>query len=376
VRILCLGSGRSIHVVRWVRAIASRGHDVYFATQAKLREPIPECAGVEILPKSGVLGYLLNVRAFRRLTERLRPDVIHVHYATGYGMLARLAAGSAPIVLTVYGSDVLDFPQLGRWQRALLIKNLRNARVITSASRTMADVVSELLPAANVVVVPFGVDTSKFRPRLQTSSAETPVVGTVKAMDPVYGIDTLLRAFSQLPGRGVQRMKLVIGGCGPALSDLRSLSDELGIAGDVTFLGDIPHDEVPRVLSTFTIYAALSRSESFGVAVIEASACGIPVVATRIGGLSEVVREGVTGLLVPPEDSRSAADAIARLLGDPRERSAMGVAGRDFVRKTYEWDSCVDAMLEVYRVACEPAVRTAQQVPGVSGTRSRVSIDA
>lgn len=168
----------------------------------------------------------------------------------------------------------------------------------------------------------------------------------------------------------------MIGGCGPAISDLRALSDELGIAGDVTFLGDVPHDEVPRVLSTFTVYAALSRSESFGVAVAEASACGIPIVATRVGGLSEVVREGVTGLLVPPEDARAAADAIARLVADSRERSEMGVAGRDFVRKTYEWDLCVDSMLEVYRVACEPAARSRQQVPGVSGTRPGVSIDA
>jgi glycosyltransferase involved in cell wall biosynthesis len=376
VRILYLGSGRSIHVIRWVRAIAARGHDVYFATQAKLREPIPECAGVEILPNSGVLGYLFNVRAFRRLTERLRPDVIHVHYATGYGMLARLAAGSAPIVLTVYGSDVLDFPHLGRWHRALLIKNLRSARVITSASRAMADAIRELLPAAKIFVVPFGVDTSKFRPILQASSADALIVGTVKGLDPVYGVDLLLRAFSLLPRRGTQPLKLVIGGCGPAMSDLRALSEKLGIARDVTFLGDVPHDEVPRVLGTFTVYAALSRRESFGVAVAEASACGIPIVATRVGGLPEVVLDGVTGLLVPPEDARAAADAIARLLADSQARSAMGMAGRDFVRKTYKWDLCVDAMLEVYRVACEPAARSRQELPGVSATRSRVSIDA
>lgn len=204
MRILYLGSGRSIHVVRWVRAIAARGHDAYLATQDKLCEPIPECAGVEILPSSGVRGYLLNVRAFRRLTERLRPDVVHVNYATGYGMLARLAGGSAPIVLTVYGSDVLEFPRIGRWHRALLIGNLRNARVITSASRALADAVSELLPAAKVVVVPFGVDTSKFRPILQTPSADALVVGTVKGLDPVYGIDLLLRAFSLLPRYGAQ----------------------------------------------------------------------------------------------------------------------------------------------------------------------------
>lgn len=376
MRILYLGSGRSIHVVRWVRAIAARGHDVYLATQDELREPIPECAGVRILPSSGARGYILNVPAVRRLTTRLRPDLVHANYATGYGLLARLAGGSAPVVLTVYGTDVLEFPHKGRWHRSLLIGNLRNARVITSASKAMADAVSDLLAAAKVVVVPFGVDTTSFRPIRQTSSADVLIVGTVKALDHAYGIDTLLRAFSLLPRRGGQPLRLVIGGDGPALSELRALSDELSITGDVTFLGDVPHDEVPRVLGTFTVYAALSRSESFGVAVAEASACGIPVVATSVGGLPEIVRDGVTGFLVPPEDPRAAADAIARLLADPGERSAMGLAGRDFVRRTYEWESCVDAMLEVYRVACETPTRVHQRAPGVSGTRPKVSIDA
>jgi len=291
-------------------------------------------------------------------------------------MLARLAGGSAPIVLTVYGSDVLEFPHIGKWHRALVIQNLRNARVITSASTALADAVRALLPAAKVVVVPFGVDTSKFRPIVQASSGDALIVGTVKGLDPVYGIDVLLRAFSLLPRDSAQPVKLVIGGSGPATADLHALSEKLGIAGDVTFLGDIPHDEVPRVLSTFAVYAALSRRESFGVAVAEASACGIPVVATRVGGLPEVVREGVTGLLVPSGDTQAAADAIARLLADPQERSAMGNAGTDFVRNTYEWDLCVDAMLEVYRAACEPAARSYQQFLGVSGTQPRVSIDA
>ena len=94
-----------------------------------------------MLPFSGSLGYLLNVAAFRRLALRVEPDVVHVNYATGYGTLARLAAVSAPVVLTVFGSDVLDFPRSGRWHRELLVGNLRSARVITSASRAMAAIV-------------------------------------------------------------------------------------------------------------------------------------------------------------------------------------------------------------------------------------------
>jgi glycosyltransferase involved in cell wall biosynthesis len=331
---------------------------------------------VETLPFSGPLGYLLNVGAFRRLARRVRPDVVHVNYATGYGTLARLAAVRVPVVLTVFGSDVMDFPRGGRWHRALVIGNLRIARVITSASRAMADVVRALLPDADVAVVPFGVDTSKFRPIAQSSSADVPVVGTVKGLDPVYGIDVLLRAFSLLPRAGNKSVKLVIAGSGGALADLRALSDELGITDDVTFLGDVPHDQVPQVLNTFTVYAALSRREGFGVSAAEASACGIPIVVTGVGGLPETVQDGITGFLVPPEDPRAAADAIGRLLADPQERSAMGLAGRDFVRKTFEWDTCVDTMLDVYRAASDPEISPHKRGPGLSASRRRVSIDA
>jgi len=330
---------------------------------------------VELLPHSGARGYLLNVAATRRLTARLRPDLTHAHYATGYGTLAHLAAGSVPVVLSVYGTDVLQFPHLGWLQRALLTRNLRKARVITSASKALAQAVTELVSTATVAVVPFGVDTSEFRP-IQTTPGDALIVGTVKGLDPLYGIDILLRAFSALPRHGSQPLKLVVGGTGPAEKDLRALSEKLGIAEASTFLGDVPHAEVPRVLNTFSVYAALSRSESFGVAVAEASACGIPVVATRIGGLSEVVQDRVTGLLVPPEDPQAAADAIAGLLADPKERSRMGAAGRDFVRTTYEWESCVDAMLEVYRAACNGLPASRQQAPVLSATRRRVSIDS
>ncbi len=108
---------------------------------------------------------------------------------------------------------------------------------------------------------------------------------------------------------------------------------------------------MPAELNKLDVYVALSRthSESFGVAVIEASACGLPVVVADVGGLPEVVERDLTGFIVPPNDPAAAAKAIARLIGDGQLRRRMGDAGRAHVAAHYEWSACVDRALALFR---------------------------
>lgn len=379
MRLVYLGSGRSIHTVRWVRGLARRGHEVHLVTQQPLREPVPECASVSLLPIAGPLGYLLNWWALRRLVRRVRPDVLHVNYATGYGTLARLAAVRVPTVLTVWGSDVHEFPERGPLFRALVARNLGAAAVVTSASEAMARAVRALRPGVRVVVVPFGVDTGTFRPpSTPVAPGAERVVGTVKGLAPVYGIDLLLRAFAAArgPSDSAAPPRLVIAGEGAGRPELEALARTLGIADAVTFVGDVSHARVPALLGSFTVFVALSRCESFGVAVVEASACGVPVVVTAVGGLPEVVQPGVTGEIVPPEDVAAAARAIRALLDDPVRAVAMGRAGRAFVQRHFEWDACVDRMVAVFEeVAGAAAAGGALPGTGVTGAARRISID-
>jgi glycosyltransferase involved in cell wall biosynthesis len=128
----------------------------------------------------------------------------------------------------------------------------------------------------------------------------------------------------------------------------RELIHRLGIADRVTVSGSVPHAEVPATLRRFDVYAMPSLSESFGVAALEASSCGVPVVASSVGGTPEVIRHGETGFLVPPCDPTALADALAELLREPERRHAMGRAGRAFVKGHYEWATCVDRMEALY----------------------------
>jgi len=176
-------------------------------------------------------------------------------------------------------------------------------------------------------------------------------VGTVKALEPPYGVDILIRSFAIVAKKyhGFKRLRLVIAGDGALRKELEREARALGIDSQVSFLGAIPYLKVPDLLATFSIFCALSLSESFGVAVLEASACQVPVVVTNVGGLPEVVQDKVTGLIVAPRDIEAAAGAISLLIDNPDLRRSFGSAGRKFVMENYEWSENAKRMEEVYK---------------------------
>lgn len=352
MKVVLLAPAGVLHTQRWAEALAGRGIEVVLASQHDPGGwPVPPGVRVMRLPKAGPSGYFRNVGALRTLLRRERPALLNAHYASGYGTMAALA-GFHPLLLSVWGSDVYDFPNQGRIQRWLLCRNLRKADAVASTSEAMAGQVRRLVPERqNVFITPFGVDTARFAPRAEGHAGF--VVGTVKTLAPKYGIDILIRAFAERAGRfpavdEPQDARLVIVGDGPERGTLESLCRALGIECRVRFVGAVAHDDVARWLHGFDVYVAVSRldSESFGVAVIEASACGLPVVVSDAGGLPEVVVDGQTGIVVPRDDPAALAAALERLAADPALRRRLGVAGRARVQQHYEWSRCVDRMVE------------------------------
>ena len=360
MRLALLGPANSIHFQRWASALCERGHALCLISQHRCaRELLPERAQVSWLPHAGGAGYLLNAWALRRLLGRWRPDLLNVHYASGYGTTAALS-GYAPSVLSVWGSDVYDFPQHGALQAWLIRRNLRHATAIASTSHAMADRVRRLTPErSRISVTPFGVDLRQFAPDPSVRPAAARgvlTIGTVKTLAPKYGLDLLLRAYAALlqdeavVAQALPMRLLIVGG-GPQREALQALAGALGVAAQTEFVGPVEHPQVPRWLHELDIYAAPSRldSESFGVAVIEASACGLPVVVSDAGGLPEVVRDGVTGLVVPRDDVPALTHALRRLVLDAALRRTLGSQGREHVQREYEWSQCVLHMEDCYR---------------------------
>ena len=355
-RIALLGPAISIHLQRWAQALAARGHAVCVLTQDPCeRGLLPANADIIVLPHRGLRGYFQNAWAARRALKAWRPDIVNAHYASGYGTTAMLC-GVRPVLLSVWGADVYDFPYEGALKGRLVRANLRSATAIASTSHAMARQVQRLVPEiAEIAVTPFGVDVTRFAPLPGRRAADCITLGTVKTLAPKYGVDLLLRAFAGLLGderiRALARpCRLLIVGDGPQRAELQALAAQLGVAERTEFAGAVPHAAVPDWLNRLDIYAAPSRldSESFGVAIIEAGACALPVVVSDVGGLPEVVCDGETGFVVPREDAAALQAALTRLVLDAPLRERLGTQGRAHVAAAYDWNHCVDLMEQAY----------------------------
>ncbi|TPG12974.1 glycosyltransferase family 4 protein [Sphingomonas koreensis] len=357
MKVLLLAGGGSIHTTRWANALSQAGVSVVLATQQPVTLPLDAGIKTYRLPFSGRAGYFLNTFALRRIWDAEQPDVVNAHYASGYGTTARLS-GCRPFLLSVWGSDVYHFPNKSGLHRWWLRGNLAAATRVASTSVAMAAETRRVAPDLNeIAITPFGVDTELFVPQEKQSAAENAIViGTVKTLAPVYGIDILIESFALLKEglsseapRLAEKLRLRIVGDGPQKSMLEDLVDRRGLWAITRFVPKVAHAEVPGELAKLDIYAALSRGESFGVAVLEAGACQLPVVVSDVGGLPEVVIDGQTGLIVPGENPRSAADALKRLVLDSDLRCALGDAARDHVEKHYSWHGNVARMIEIFK---------------------------
>lgn len=361
MKILFLSNAASIHTVRWVNALSKRGHEVHLvfkADDAPTTNLISDPVILHRLNYPGTKGYFLNARQTKKLFNAIKPDIVNAHFASGYGTLARLA-GLTPLLLSVWGSDVYDFPYQSKLKMKLLVGNLRYATAIASTSESMARQVQTLLnaKAKKIFITPFGVDLVKFSHGPgDFKDPATIVIGNIKSLKTVYGLDYFIKAIGILKQNLEtihrddlsEKIRALIYGEGIIRGDLEGLVKELGLQDTVVFGGEIPNSEVPAALRTFDIFCATSDRESFGVSIVEAMAMGLPVVATDASGFKEVVVDGVTGMIVERKNPQMIAQALQTLILNHQLRVEFGKNGRKRVEAVYDWENNVSEMLRIY----------------------------
>ena len=174
------------------------------------------------------------------------------------------------------------------------------------------------------------------------------VIGTTARLSPEKGLSYLIEAFARLRDRYGDLVQLRIAGEGPERRALEQQIDRLHLGDAVDLTGWLDYEDVPAFLRVLDVFALPSTWEGFGVSAIEASACGLPIVASNIHGIPDAVLDGTTGILVPPKDAGALASAIGRLIDDPGLRGRLGVAGREFVSRNYAWAANVRQMQVLY----------------------------
>ncbi|MEP0007277.1 MAG: glycosyltransferase [Balneola sp.] len=351
MHIAIIGSIFSIHVVRWVNALVNQGFIISLFSMHGIIEEIDPKVRVIKLPFKNPYGYILNVSYLRFKIKELKPDIIHSFYAFGYGFLGR-STGYSPQIISVLGSDIYDDPEKNFLFKRIIKKNILSADVICSTSNVMAVKIKEVIGQdREIKITPFGVDIEKFAKNSNSKDLDYELtLGTVKKLEDKYGIDILIKSFALFVRKHPDlKVRLIIVGEGSKREELISLSKELNVFEKCEFVGPVKHDDVPNWLHKFDIFLALSRSESFGVSVIEAMSCELPVIVSNIGGLKEVVTNDETGLIVPNEDPVEVSKKIEYLYQNSIQASELGKNARSEVIFKYSWKKSLEIMNNIYK---------------------------
>jgi L-malate glycosyltransferase len=360
MRILILADAQSSHTQKWVTGISEKGFDVHLFS---LSNPpmnwyndnikiyslgLNDNIKFENENSINKLKYLKAITKIRKIIKLTNPDILHSHYASSYGFLGCMT-NFHPFVLSIWGSDIESFPHKSFIHKTLIKHILNRADKIMATSSYLAEKVNEILKS-NITIIPFGVDIEIFKPDDSIVKYHNEIViGTIKSLEDVYGIDVLIQAFSLVRNNiyGIPLKLLIVGG-GSREMEIKKFASSLLNQEEYLFQGYVNHNFIPDYHNIIDIPVYLSRKESFGVSVIESMACGKPVIATDIGGLREVISDGVDGILVQPGNIVSAADAIEKLVLNSELRTYLGQNGKKKVHKYFNWEDNLNSMISIY----------------------------
>lgn len=346
-------------VIDLALAQAATGHDCQVVCLFEAGTLAPELTahGVRVLACDKRDGP--DARALWRLRRALvaqRPDVLHSHNDTPhyYAAVAALGLGLRRVVNTRHGMGARS-PASRRERLFRHSMRLADVSVAVSeaAGRRLVD--AGLVPARKIHVLPNGIHPGPFRPRdpqlrqqLATSLGlppETRLIGFVGRLNWAKDLNTMVAAFARLRAQR-NDVALVLVGEGEERSTIEAALGDAGVADRVFLLGD--RNDVPSLLPAFSIFAMSSVSEGYSIALLEACASALPIVATRVGGNGEIVADGVNGLVVPPADPGALAAALARLLKDPDLADRMGRAGRAWLLENATFQVMASRYLDLY----------------------------
>ena len=355
--------GGQNQVLVTVLGLRALGHRTMLVAHpaGELRQRAAE--GLDLLPLAPMTEMDLTA-AFRlaRAIKQLRPDVIHAHDPHGVAMAAlALSMSTQPVKPPLIAARRVDFnlrgSALSRWK-------YNQVDCFICASEAIRQILlANGVAAARTVTVHEGIDLGRVAAATPAPLHEelwlphgAPIVGNVAALVAHKGQKHLVDA-AALVVRQVPDARFVIAGEGELRHALEHQIKHLGLEKHVLLAGFRP--DILSLHKAFDIFVMSSVTEGLGTSILDAMACGRPVVATTAGGIPEVVEDGHTGLLVPPRDHQAMADAIVKLLKDAELRSAMGEAGRSLASARFSAERMVQDTLRVYeRVASKPHVES------------------
>jgi N-acetyl-alpha-D-glucosaminyl L-malate synthase BshA len=373
IGIACYASvgGSGVVAAELARCLANRGHRTHVIssdTPFRLRESAAdvrfhrvETPGYPVFREPQYLLALAN--RLVQVARAYRLDIIHAHYAIPHAAAAYLArqilissSGGAIVprtITTLHGTDVTILGSDASYRETVAFCIDQSDAVTAVSASLSADTKRAMAVTRDITVIPNFVDLDVYRrqpdPSLRARFCpdDERLVIHLSNLRPVKQVDAVVRVFARI--RAHVRARLIIVGEGPDLGRAEQLIDELGMRAHVELIGE--SQDVVGLLSVSDLFLLPSLQESFGLSALEAMACGVPVVASKVGGLPEVVTDGVTGFLHPPDHVSEMAGSAIRILSDQALHARMAAEGARLARERFSSDRIVPQYETVYEQA-------------------------
>jgi len=353
MRIFFVSEAKAYHTQRWTKGLAQAGCEVHLISAYQADIPGVVLHRLPIYAQNP-LKQVTNIARVMRLIRKLQPDIVHLFGLFSISSLGSMliARNAKNLLISVWGSDVVPADRNENFKERLIKKYLLNKgnRLIATSHYLAGETKRYMKRPRQINVIPWGVDLEAFSFTERNRKENRTTVGFAKRLHKLAGPDILLEAFHYARNKYKKKIVLKVAGDGPMASELKKQAIQLGIADCVEWVGWLKADkEVSDFYGTLDLFVMPSRREAFGLSAVEASATGLPVIASRFGGIPEIVIHEETGLLVEPEDVEGLGEAIVTLAENRAVALSMGTNGRKRVEALFDWNSSVNQMIRIYQ---------------------------
>ncbi|HSF82425.1 MAG TPA: glycosyltransferase family 4 protein [Anaerolineales bacterium] len=382
-RIIYFTRDYTTHDHRFVTALAKTEHKVYYLRLERGAHQLEDRAlpaEVEIVNWAGGrnLARLLDgpslLASLKRLIRQIKPDLIQAGPIQRTAFLAALS-GFHPLISMSWGYDLIHDAQRNIFWEWATRYTLRRSDLLVGDCNTIRQLANSYgMPDERIVTFPWGVDIRHFTPLPagEDSSAEaregsTFTLLSTRGWEPIYGVDVIARAFVQAAQQHPE-LQLIMLGNGSQAGLLHNIFERAGLRERVFFLGQVSQAELPRLYGMADLYISASHSDGTSISLLEAMACGKPVLVSDIPGNQEWVTAGENGWLFPDGDSRSLAEAISHAMTHRARLPEMGRAARRLAEARADWEKNFQILLEAYELVF------AEPLPGQQSQPANTSI--
>ncbi|MFC1901633.1 glycosyltransferase family 4 protein [Chloroflexota bacterium] len=369
MRICYLGDSNCLHDFRFIKKLVDKGYDTHVVTFTSepmriegaryFQFPQLEEPSKHSRPVGGLisLGNTWRYRSFlRKLLKEIKPDVLHAGWIPSHGQVAAIS-GFHPFLLMPWGSDILILPNSLRSNKIITRYVIKKADMITCDAEYVKREIVRLsgYPEDKIIVFPWGIDLSKFNTEVDGSEIRARlgwqsnnVLIMTRIFEPNYGIQYFLQAMPKIVSQHPE-VRTILCGDGSLRRELESFVEDKGLKNYVYFAGFIENDDLPPYLASADIYVSSSLTDGTSLSLLEAMACGLPVVVSDVPAILEWIRDDENGFTVPRRDATSLEKNIVRLLEREDLRKKFGQRNWRITQERAHWDKNFERLEWIYR---------------------------